>query len=226
MKILITSGGTDVPIDDVRKISNFSSGRYAANLAREFLKFKQTQVYFLMAKGSMHPLEIVPKGYYNFDFHGLYENIYKDYFDYKEKVVELTKAIQPDIVISAAAVSDYIVDKTAGKISSDEEEITLVLKKAPEILPLISEVLPNTSTLVGFKLMVSPTWEEKEKAILKVLNTADMVVYNDLTKLREGNASRHTYYSDFYSGNLTSREKETALALAESIVSFHEALHF
>jgi len=36
MKILITSGGTDVPIDDVRKISNMSSGKYGAEIATEF----------------------------------------------------------------------------------------------------------------------------------------------------------------------------------------------
>jgi len=32
MKVLITSGGTKVPIDDVRYIGNFSSGRYGAAL--------------------------------------------------------------------------------------------------------------------------------------------------------------------------------------------------
>ena len=45
MKILITSGGTKVPIDDVRSITNMSSGKFGAEIAAIFTSQKNKVVY-------------------------------------------------------------------------------------------------------------------------------------------------------------------------------------
>lgn len=51
MKILITSGGTRVPIDSVRHIANMSTGRYGAELADAFLDMERDiNVLFSMLK--------------------------------------------------------------------------------------------------------------------------------------------------------------------------------
>lgn len=178
MKVLITSGGCKVPIDDVRHIGNFSSGRYGVELASAFRNENQGQddIIFFREKGS--------KNFRHDDFE------YVDYYDYSDSVKKIIKYWQPDVIISAAAISDYVVDKTQGKISSDNEELVIRLKKGEKIIKSFKELAPN-AVVVGFKLLVSPTLEEKWKAIEKVQNSgAALVVYNDFAELRKGNAAR------------------------------------
>lgn len=192
MKILITSGGCKVPIDDVRHIGNFSSGRYGAKLAEQFFERDDTQVIFFMEKGSVKPFN------WTDDWMGsqsknstISMREYKDYFEYL-KVKDIIKEEQPDIIISAAAISDYIIDKTEGKISSDQDELTIKLKKGEKIIKSFRELAPR-SMVVGFKLLVAPTSEDKRKAITKALQNADLVIYNDLTELRKGNSERYLH---------------------------------
>ncbi len=175
MKILITSGGTKVPIDDVRHIGNFSSGRYGSEIADAFID-KTTDVLFFHEKGST-----VPKSSCNLIS-------YKCYDDYKS-VVSIAKTYQPDIIISAAAVSDYTVSKTSGKISS-KGELILTLKPEQKILPEFKKVCPN-AMVFGFKLLVDPPYEQVYYAVQKVLNNgSDYVVYNDLSEIKSGISTR------------------------------------
>jgi phosphopantothenoylcysteine decarboxylase/phosphopantothenate--cysteine ligase len=183
MRILITGGGTRVPIDSVRYIGNMSTGRFPAKLVEVFTE-KGHNVTYLMAKDSVWPSWIKGQCFQ-----------YNDYNDYLEQAVALASQ-DFDIIISAAAVSDYIVENPVnGKIQS-ENEITIKLVKAKKVLPLIRAAAKD-SLLVGFKLLVSPTDEQKSTAINKVFdNGADVVIYNDLTELRNGNSRRFLYSSD------------------------------
>lgn len=191
MKILITSGGTKVPIDSVRHIGNFSTGRYGSELAdslipslwKERLKTDHDgKLIFFHEKGSKLPIAV------NCDIVNRIE--YKDYFEYLH-VKDIIKDEQPDIIISAAAVSDYIVkDAVTGKISSDNEDLTITLTKAEKVISKFRELAPN-SIIYGFKLLVSPSEDEVITAVKKVLkNGADYVVYNDLNELKSGNSTR------------------------------------
>ena len=49
MKILITSGGTQINIDSVRRITNMSTGKFGSKIASELLKMGH-EVYFLSLK--------------------------------------------------------------------------------------------------------------------------------------------------------------------------------
>ncbi len=191
MKVLITSGGCKVPIDDVRHIGNFSSGRYGSQIMEEFTSCPNTEIIFFHERGTNNtqygPCDVE-----------LYRNSklrfveYKDYYDYL-KVKDLIREEQPDIIISAAAISDYIVDKTEGKISSDNEELVIRLKKGEKVIKSFRELAPN-ALIVGFKLLVGPTEEQKEAAIKKVFKSGvDFVVYNDLLELKKGNSERQLY---------------------------------
>ncbi len=178
MRVLITSGGCKVPIDDVRHIGNFASGRYGVELAAAFHNESQGKddILFFREKGSQP---------FRHD-----DTQYIDYYDYRDNVKNIIKQWQPDVIISAAAISDYVIDKTQGKISSDNDELIIRLKKGEKIIKSFRELAPN-AVVVGFKLLVSPTLEEKWKAIEKVQNSgAALVVYNDLAELRKGNATR------------------------------------
>ncbi len=197
MKILITSGGTKVPIDSVRHIGNFSTGRYGSELAdslipslwKERLKTDHDgKLIFFHEKGSKLPIAV------NCDIVNKVE--YKDYFEYLH-VKDIIKDEQPDIIISAAAVSDYIVkDAVTGKISSDNEDLTITLTKAEKVISKFRELAPN-SIIYGFKLLVSPSEDEVIAAVKKVLkNGADYVVYNDLNELKSGNSTRTIFDRD------------------------------
>ena len=197
MKILITSGGTKVPIDSVRHIGNFSTGRYGSELAdslipslwKERLKTDHDgKLIFFHEKGSKLPIAV------NCDIVNRIE--YKDYFEYLH-VKDIIKDEQPDIIISAAAVSDYIVkDSVTGKISSDNEDLTITLTKAEKVISKFRELAPN-SIIYGFKLLVSPSEDEVIAAVKKVLkNGADYVVYNDLNELKAGNSTRTIFDKD------------------------------
>jgi phosphopantothenate-cysteine ligase len=96
----------------------------------------------------------------------------------------------PDIIILAAAVSDYGIDNYVdGKIRS-KDTMSINLKPLPKIISKIKEWSPN-SKLVGFKLLVDSTDEElidnAKKSI--IVNHCDMVVANDLRDIKN-NAHR------------------------------------
>lgn len=197
MKVLITSGGTKVKIDDVRHIGNMSSGKFGAEIAARFLESKN-EVFFFYAKNSKHPLNSFKEsetcGWE--DTKNLSEFPYDDYDEYLEKSINLIEFAKPDIIVSAAAVSDYTIAKADGKLSSDEEELIIRLKKAKKVLPLLKASSPN-SMAVGFKLLVSPAYDQVAKAVQKVLNNgADYVVYNDLAEIKKGNSARLIFKKD------------------------------
>ena len=133
MKILITSGGTKVPIDSVRHIGNFSTGRYGSEIADSLipdLTNSDGKLIFFHEKGSKLPISVNSPNSVRIE--------YKDYFEYLH-VKDIIKDEQPDIIISAAAVSDYIVkDAVTGKISSDNEDLTITLTKAEKVISTVS----------------------------------------------------------------------------------------
>lgn len=189
MKVLITSGGCKVPIDDVRHIGNFSSGRIGSALAKEFHD-KGHDVVFFCEKGSRMP--DIDFGEYRRNIYGeIYSPIFKSYRDYWEYlgVKELVKKERPDIIISAAAIADYVMAPRSGKISSDNETMTLNLVKGEKVIQSFRELAPY-AFIVGFKLLVKPTPKEKAGAILKQMDYVDAIVYNDLMELRRGNLDR------------------------------------
>lgn len=192
MKTLITSGGCKVPIDDVRHIGNFSSGRYGIEIAKGFTDHTDEVILF-REKGS---------AYFDEDWRDLNNAddvfTYFEYKDYDEYlgVKEIIAKWQPDVIISAAAISDYIMDKTEGKISSEGDELVIRLRKGEKVIQSFRKLAPQ-AIIVGFKLLVSPTHDQKIEAINKVFNSGvDYVVYNDLTELRKGNPQRYVYRRD------------------------------
>ena len=200
---LITSGGTKVPIDEVRHVGNMSSGRFGADLAREALKAGHI-VIFLYAKGSVRPDQIVLNLKDPFlvpsiggilmdqDFRSavtanLFMVEYDDFDDYAVKLKKwvLYAKTGPDVVMLCAAVSDYGMAKTAGKISSDKDEITFTMSRLPKLITKVKEWRPDTF-LVGFKLLVDSTMEDRTIAAGKQMEAAksDLVVVNDLRDIK------------------------------------------
>lgn len=213
MRILITSGGTKVPIDTVRDITNMSRGTFGAKIASYFLSSGYT-VDFLAAKGSRTPFKMeadfakqdMPEvlrelsemaHLYRGSWMHYRELHYRNFDDYRAKLLaalcEDDKG--PDITILAAAVSDYGTKPIDGKIRTKDLQ-TISLFEQPKV---ISEVKKrNAGTfLVGFKLLVNSTDEELEAAAKKqaISNGCEVVIANDLRDIKNSNHIARVYDS-------------------------------
>lgn len=173
MSLLITSGATIEPIDDVRFLSNISTGRTGAQLA-DLLAQRQHAVTLLRAPNAdkpPHPEKLAAT----------------DTFTTTQNLLDQLRAKLAggtiDAVIQCAAVSDYRPDQTrAGKLSSDQNELTLRLVPTPKILPQIKTFSPRPLTVIGFKLTSNADEPQRQAAVEKLLSsgTVDYVIHNDL----------------------------------------------
>lgn len=190
LKILITGGGTSEPIDDVRMITNGSTGKTAARLADFFID-NGYQVTGLFAGQATKPmLKCELKTFTSFhDLELLLNHELKNQYDY---------------VIHAAAVSDYSVKQThAGKISSDAETLTLELVRNKKLINIIKT--QSHAQLIGFKLTSTTNESEVKVKVDKLFTEAkcDFVVQNDWNQIKTGNHSFNLFSQHEISKNLT-----------------------
>jgi phosphopantothenate-cysteine ligase len=203
-KIVITSGGTSERIDNVRKITNSSSGKLGMAIANHLLEKEDVLIYYVCSKKALRPsdnrvtiIEI------------------DDTIELKNTVQKLLTDEHIDFFIHAMAVSDYMTDyvttidkikksisnykdvdeafeniETLGgsKISSYEDNLVIVLKPTPKIISIIKDLSPTTF-LVGFKLLDGVSKNELISVAkqLRDKNNCDLVVANDLSSIRNGN---------------------------------------
>jgi phosphopantothenoylcysteine synthetase/decarboxylase len=209
MKILVTSGGTKIPIDKVRDITNMSKGTFGSKIATELLKMGN-EVLFFKAKNSKSPMSItvdVSGGGYQIDsFINWYNNTekylprykeleYSTFEQYRERLERWIKIERPDVVMLAAAVSDYGVENPHdGKIRSNDL-LNIKLVQLPKIIHLIKTWHP-TCKLVGFKLLVNSKEHElidaAKRSILE--NGCNMIVANDLSDIKDGKHKIHLVF--------------------------------
>ena len=194
-KYVITSGGISEKIDNVRKITNSSSGKLGMTIANHLLESKSDiTIYYVCSKNALRPsnkrvkiIEVVGT------------------LDLKDKVESLLRNEKIDYFIHTMAVADYMVDYVTTldkmkksflnnsdmevikdtKISSYENNLVLVLKPTPKIISLIKKESPLTY-LVGFKLLDGVSKKELVEVAtrLRDKNKCDLVVANDLEDIR------------------------------------------
>jgi len=85
-----------------------------------------------------------------------------------------------DVVLHAAAVSDYVPARADGKLSSDQNELVLRLTRAPKLIDRLRVLAPQ-ALLVGFKLTSGKTVDERLAIARQLLERArlDLVVANE-----------------------------------------------
>jgi len=171
-KVLITAGPTIEYIDPIRIITNQSSGKTGVLLASELIS-SGAKVTLVYGPGIEKP----PKG----------AKIIK-IFTSKEmfNVVKKEMSKKFDIVIMAAAVSDYTPENTSkNKIKSTKNKIKISLKKTPKIIDQIKKYQKNIF-LVGFKAETNLSKKELITLAKKKMNesSADMIVANDIGSIR------------------------------------------
>lgn len=200
MKILITSGGTKIPIDRVRSITNMSRGTFGFRIADAFfdegLEAFRTgnehgnlieKITFFMAKGSRRPvLQSVNNKPYEDGYRPIEYAEYSTFNDYKYGVEELLKKETYDIIVVAAAVSDYgVANYYNGKYRSREDDMCIKLVKLPKVLPIMRKLAPD-ATICGFKLLVDSTEDELLNAMRRQIleSDIDLVIGNDLRDIK------------------------------------------
>lgn len=181
LKILITGGGTTEPIDDVRVITNKSTGKTSAYLVDQFTDMGFDVTYLKSESAQKPKLPCVIKNF-------------TTYQDLKNALENLLTTNEFKWVIHAAAVSDYSVEKSVGKLPSHQEEITIRLKRNPKLIEYIKTWSANTR-LIGFKLTSTNSEEEKANKVLALFQKAhcDLVVQNDWSDISRGNHKFQIY---------------------------------
>ena len=170
MKVLMTAGPTIEKIDPIRVITNHSTGKTGVLLASELISAgaKVTLVY---GPGITEP----PKGARIIPVETVTDM-------FREVKKQMTKKF--DIVILAAAASDYIPKKQEPKkIKSTKNSLTIEFKKAPKIIDHIKK-LQKDVFLIGFK---AETDISKRELIMRAKqklreSKADMIIANDIGK--------------------------------------------
>jgi len=130
-RVLVIGGASVEYIDEMRVITNLSTGKMSVALANEAF-YRGAEV--MMYAGRM---EVPVPGY-----------LPTKRFDTVENLLELTKKINYDYIFVPAALSDFYVEPVKGKIPSDKE-ITLHLKPLPKVIRHLRE--RTRGKIIGFK---------------------------------------------------------------------------
>ena len=166
-RVLITAGPTWVPIDNVRVISNTSTGKTGILLAEE-----------LTRQGAKVTLLLGPIGKYCLN--KKIKVIDFEFFDELSLLLKKELKKKYDAVIQAAAVADYTPIKTSkAKLSSKKDTLKLALKRTPKIINTLRKATPD-SFLAGFKFEPNLSEESLVKKGKFLLKNAylDLVVAN------------------------------------------------
>ncbi len=153
MRVLVTAGSTQVPIDKVRTIGNIFKGRTGEMIARH-LSFSGSDVTLLASNPPV--LDSVVSKIRVTAF-----STFEDLLKLMEKEIRYG---QYDAVIHSAAVSDYdvsqILDESlvpldrSAKISSSHKVVYLKMSRTPKIIDLIRDPWGFGGILAKFKLVI------------------------------------------------------------------------
>ncbi|GAB4182325.1 MAG: hypothetical protein Fur0032_23400 [Terrimicrobiaceae bacterium] len=138
-RVIITCGPAIAPIDEVRRITNVSTGAIGTIMADKFLE-RGFGVLCLRGEGSTAP---PPCG------------CQVEHFSTNHSLLDLLRreSGSADAVLHAAALCDYEVVPPPGrarKIRSDCGGIVIELVPAPKLLPLLRSLFPS-ALIVGWK---------------------------------------------------------------------------
>lgn len=163
-RVLITAGATRESIDPVRFITNHSSGKMGFSLAKECM-LRGAKVTLIKAFTTATPPMFVDVIQVNS----------------AEEMFQTVKAIakEQDIIIKAAAVSDYTPAQVSDeKVKKKDGELTIEMKRTEDILRYLGEHKEKGQFLCGFSMETEHVIENSKAKLIK--KKADMIVANNL----------------------------------------------
>ena len=164
--VLVTAGGTREPLDAVRFVGNRSSGRMGVALAEE-AKRRGAEVTLIASNltvAAADGIELVPA----------------------PTAADVQQATEShagaDVVLMAAAVSDYRPSQTDGaKRAKSEEPWTIELEPTADVLRGLGESRKNGQVLVGFAAETADNGLQRARQKLAD-KQVDLIVYNDVSR--------------------------------------------
>lgn len=185
LRVLVTAGATQVPIDRVRAITNVFTGRTGTQVAAAIAALPGTEVRLLTSAPHRTqewglPASVDVRGYTSFD----------ELRDLMQASIAHER--WPGAIVHSAAVSDYLVERVSdaaghaldagGKIASEHDRLVVTLVKAPKLVDLIRTPWGFTGMLVKFKLTVGRTDADLEAIARASMHhsRAEAIVANDL----------------------------------------------
>ena len=188
-KVVITGGATTEKIDDVRAITNFSSGKMARALAKAFY-YAGAEVKLLASfEASSEPFLCLK-------------------FSSSSELLELCKSEceEANLLVMCAAVSDFVPTKIDGKIKKEDvkESLNLSLKRNVDILQSLKEFKCKK---IGFKLEISNESALKSARSMLEKKALDAVCLNIL-------GEKNGFASEQNEVNFITKNSEILLPLA------------
>jgi phosphopantothenate---cysteine ligase (CTP) len=187
MRILVTAGNTQTPIDRVRCITNVFTGRTGATIAAT-----AAARGYAVTLITSHP-DAVPAGT------DLRVEGYRTFEDLETRLASALPGGGFDAIVHAAAVNDYhvvgtyakidgeFVDVSAGKVKGNHAELWLRMTPAPKLVDRFRSPWGFAGTLVKFKLEVGASDAEllaiAERS--RVHSSADLMVANTLEGMHD-----------------------------------------
>jgi len=165
-RVLVTAGGTREPLDAVRFVGNRSSGRMGVAVAEE-ARSRGADVTLVAANVTVAPpagVEVVP-------------------VETARQLAQevLARAGAADVVVMAAAVSDYRpAEVVAGKRRKDASQWTVELEPTTDVLRTLGE-RSGDALLVGFAAESGADAVERARA-KRASKRADLLVFNDVSR--------------------------------------------
>jgi phosphopantothenoylcysteine synthetase/decarboxylase len=157
MRIVITSGPSYEPIDQVRRLTNFSTGELGTLLAEGFAEAEHSVTCFRGTASTfpppLWPVEVIP---------------FSTNDDLAEGLQRLPTREEVTVVLHAAALCDFKVGKIVDekgevmqgdKVSSRAGSLKLTLEPATKLISTLRRMFP-ASILVGWKFELDGSTEE------------------------------------------------------------------
>lgn len=164
LKVLVTAGPTRERLDPVRFISNHSTGKMGYALARE-CAFRGADVTLVSGPVALD----APFGVNRISIESAREMF--------EAVTACSR--EQDIIIKAAAVADYQPETVASeKVKKADGQLSVALKRTPDILQYLGEHKPAGQFLCGFSMETEHMLENSRKKLEK--KHLDMIAANNL----------------------------------------------
>jgi phosphopantothenoylcysteine decarboxylase/phosphopantothenate--cysteine ligase len=165
-RVVVSAGATREPLDLVRFVGNRSSGRMGVAVAAE-AKRRGADVTLVYANGAVpapEGVDVVPAP------------------TARDLGREMLARADADVVVMAAAVSDYAPGKPEeGKRPKDREPWTVTLEPTDDVLAELGRRKWNGQILVGFAADAGAAGLERAKAKLANKN-GNLFVYNDVSQ--------------------------------------------
>jgi phosphopantothenoylcysteine decarboxylase/phosphopantothenate--cysteine ligase len=193
-RVLVIAGATEEPLDDIRVVTNRSSGETGLELAKAAYE-RGAKVDLWMGRCDVR----IP------------DYLRTTRFSSFRDLETLVRKVKHDIVLFPAAVSDYSPEKIPGKIPSDKERLTLVLKRNPKLIDRI-----RAKVKVGFKALARKSDDQLVQEATKLLKRAkcSFVVANRIEDVKPGITRVMLVHKDGEAGEL----KGTKLQVVDRVL--------